>query len=323
MKQIAVTRSIVSAKALADVIAQEYPLDGPVTCTLFSKMLRTQDNDHYLVTSNSGRSVARVYQRGTHLKRKKSDYLYELDWLSFLRENELPVSYPISRNNGSYLGRLKAPEGKRYYTLISFAEGQTTSEENEEQLYILGREMARIHLVSNDYDGKFERQPMDLDYLVDKPVERLKQLWKENRDDRLEILMISAEEAREAILDLLGNEEDSEDSWGPIGGDFHPSNTRFDEANDPTFFNFDLCGYGWRAFDIASFLLNANLMLKSSELSEAFFAGYYSVRPLSRNEHASIAHFLTLRRIWLTGTFAGVEGVVGYTFIAPAMMEIR
>ena len=50
---------------------------------------------------------------------------------------------------------------------------------NEEQLFVMGREMARIHLVSNEYQGKYERQPMNLEFLVDKPIERIKRYWDE------------------------------------------------------------------------------------------------------------------------------------------------
>jgi Ser/Thr protein kinase RdoA (MazF antagonist) len=60
-------------------------------------------------------------------------------------------------------------------------------------------------------------------------------------------------------------------------------------------------------------------LLQSSEgLTEAFFAGYYSVRRLSREEHAAVSPFLTLRRIWRMGLFALDSGLAGYTFLAPA-----
>ena len=52
-------------------------------------MLRTQDNDHYLVTAQNGdKFVVRVYQVGMRLERQESDYLYELDWLYFLEKEE-------------------------------------------------------------------------------------------------------------------------------------------------------------------------------------------------------------------------------------------
>lgn len=319
MEQIRVIRSFVDADALADVIADEYPFSDKPDCQLFSKMLRTQDNDHYLVKLADGsKYVARLYQNGKRLEREESDYLYELDWLDFLKREGLPVSYPIERKDGGFLGRVQAPEGKRYYALFSFAHGDVMSVKNQEHLYQCGAAMARIHVASNAYDSPYERKPMDLEFLLEKPVARMKRFWADDEERNLELIVTSAAEAKEELLELLNNEESTEDSWGPIGGDFHHSNTRFDSNDNPTFFNFDLCGPGWRAYDIATFLLNTNLMHASQELSEAFFAGYYSVRQLSANEHASISPFLTIRRIWLTSAFTMNEGLAGHTFIAPA-----
>jgi len=206
MNQIRVVRSFVAAEALAKLIEAEYALEGPVRCQLFSKMLRTQDNDHYLVTTGKReRFVVRVYQLGSRFERQESDYLYEVDWLKFLNEAGLPVSYPIPRADGGLLSRLNAPEGLRYFALFSLAPGRPMSLKNEEQLFVLGREMARIHLASNSYESQFERQPMNLEFLVDKPIERIKKFWDEDRANDLEILMISAEEAKDEILDLLTN----------------------------------------------------------------------------------------------------------------------
>ena len=316
MDHIRVTRSFVAADALAEVINEAYDLDGEVSCKLFSKMLRTQDNDHYQVKVDDTKYVARVYQHGAHLGRKEEDYRYELDWLNFLKDKGISVSYPIQRADGEYLGSFHAPEGVRYYALFSFAPGQPMSATDEEQLYKMGQEMARIHVVSNEFESDYSRQPMDLEFLVDRPIEQIKKYWTNPADEKLDLLLTSAEIAREDLADILKNAEHTEDGWGPIGGDFHNVNTHFQDG-EPTFFNFDLCGYGWRAYDIATFLLNTNLLQKSAKLSEAFFAGYYSVRPLSNNEHEAISPLLTIRRVWLTGTFSVVDGIVGHTFIAP------
>ncbi len=321
MEHIAVTRSIVDARAFGKVITGEYDLEGPVTCKLISKMLRTQDNDHYLIRTGGTKYVARLYQRGEHLKRQETDYRYEMEWLHFLKKNTLHVSVPIRQRDGGNLGSVNAPEGRRFYALFSYARGKPMSAGDEDQLFVMGQKMAQIHLLSNDFQTDQERRPMDLIYLVDEPVERLKQFWAGKEDRRLELFLTSAEEARVGIMSLLDNEQTTDDSWGPIGGDFHPANTHFDESGEPTFYNFDLCGPGWRAYDIASFLLNANLINQPSDRSESFFAGYYSKRPLSTNEHLAIAPFLILRRLWLAGTFSTLDGVAGYTFIGPARIE--
>ncbi len=320
MSHIRVVRSFVAGPALAELINQEYDLGGVAACKLFSKMLRTQDNDHYKVTVGDRKYVVRVYQLGDHLRRQESDYEYELDWLNFLKEEGLPVSYPMPRRDGRFLGSLNAPEGQRYYALFSFAPGAPMEMDNEEQLFTLGAQMAKIHLVSNRYQAPYERQKMDLDFLVDRPIARIKRAWDNNREfaDDLDLLITSAEEARQEILDIINNPEHTPDGWGPIGGDFHSTNTFFTDDMSPTFFNFDLCGPGWRAYDIAAFLQNTDLINTSENLTEAFFAGYYSERPLSNNEHAAISPLLTIRRIWLTGTFTRNDVPVGYSFIAPA-----
>jgi Ser/Thr protein kinase RdoA (MazF antagonist) len=322
MEHIQVSRSFIDGDALARVIEQEYELGSIETCRLFSKMLRSQDNDHYKVVTNGGEIyVARVYQRGEHLERNRSDYEYELDWLNFLKEKDVPVSYPIARQDGGFLGSVLAPEGLRYFALFSFAQGTNLSLTNEEQLFLTGQNMAKIHLVSNEFESPFNRQPLDLEYLIDKPVARIQKYWKNkpSKAQQLDLLEISAQEARDELEMLFSNEEYTADSWGPIGGDFHMASTYFDQNNNPTFFNFDLCGPGWRAYDIATFLLNTDLMHQTSaDASEAFFAGYYSVRPLSSNEHHAISPFLTIRRIWLTSMFTITQGLTGHTFIASA-----
>ena len=56
-----------------------------------------------------------------------------------------------------------------------------------------------------------------------------------------------AEELKAQITEL----DFGSDGWGIIGGDFHGWNLHFTENNELTLFDFDLCGYGWRAFDLA------------------------------------------------------------------------
>lgn len=315
-QQVRIARSFIAAESAADLIAEEYDCVRPITARLFSKLLRTQDNDHYLITTGDGVQYAfRIYQQGDRFRRIESDYLYELDWLNFLKERGLPVSYPIRRHDGGYLGRLDAPEGVRYYTLFSLAHGDALTLNDLDQLYLMGEWMARIHVTSNDYTATHARKPLDLAYLLDRPLERIGHNWTDERAVNVDLVLTAAEEARQELEELLGRSAPAPDSWGPIGGDFHQSSVYFNETNEPTFFNFDLCGPGWRAYDIASFLSNANLMHAPAERSEAFFAGYYAVRPLSDAEHAAIAPFLTVRRVWLMGMFARDDGLVGHTFV--------
>jgi Ser/Thr protein kinase RdoA (MazF antagonist) len=314
MTTIRIARSFVAAESVAELIAAEYDCPPPLSAKLFSKLLRTQDNDHYLVTAGDGVQYAfRIYQQGARFRRTESDYLYEIDWLNFLKSRDLPVSYPIPRKDGGYLSRLEAPEGTRYYAMFSLAYGDPMSLKDPEQLYTMGETMARIHVASNEFATPHARKPIDLAFLLERPLDRIGRSWTDDRVANLDLVMAAAEEARDELKGLL--DKFPADGWGPIGGDFHQSSVFFDETNRPTFFNFDLCGPGWRAYDIASFLSNGNLMHAPAERAEAFFAGYFSVRPLTEEEHAAVAPFLTIRRVWLMGAFAREDGLVGHTFV--------
>ncbi len=125
MRDVRILRSFIAPDSLAEIIDDEYLFDSPVACKMFSKLLRTQDNDHYQVKTEGQKYVARIYQPAERLMRHESDYLFELDWLTFLRDRGCPVAYPIRRKDGGYLGKLNAPEGLRYYALFSFARGES------------------------------------------------------------------------------------------------------------------------------------------------------------------------------------------------------
>ncbi len=314
MTPIRIARSFIAADSVAEIVAAEYECPPPVSAKLFSKLLRTQDNDHYLVTVGDGQQYAfRLYQQGDRFRKVESDYLYEMDWLNFLKGHEMPVSYPIHRRDGGYLGQLDAPEGRRCYALFSLAHGDPMSLNDPEQLYTMGETMARIHVVSNDFSTPHAHKAIDLTYLLDRPLERINRTWTDDRVANLDLVTAAAEEARDELARLL--DKFPADGWGPIGGDFHQSSVFFNENDRPTFFNFDLCGPGWRAYDVAAFLSNGNLMHAPAERAEAFFAGYFSVRQLTDEEHAAVAPFLTVRRVWLMGAFAREDGLVGHTFM--------
>ncbi|HSH01463.1 MAG TPA: phosphotransferase [Anaerolineae bacterium] len=316
---IEIARSFISAETVRAIVADSYDLGEVVSCKLFSKLLRTQDNDHYLLTMKDGTEyVFRLYQAGEGIGRQESDYLFEIDWLTHLHKQGVLVSYAIAHKDGGHLGYMDAPEGRRYYALFTMIDGQAMDAKDPDQLFALGQAMAQIHLASKGFTSKHKRYKTDLNYLIDEPIARIRSFWGEHRVAELETLEVSAVALRKKVETLLGKAGTDEGVWGVIGGDFHGANTRFNEDDELGFFNFDLCGYGWWAYDIAVFLSNTPAVQTKSALSEAFFAGYYSVRPLRPEEHEAVASFISIRRIWLMGSFALGDGLAGHTFVASA-----
>src|SRR5262245_20803247 len=101
-----ITRSILSARALAQLLEQTYSL-AAVQCQLIKAMIL----DTYRVTTSSGPFILRVYP---HDRRTLAEITAELDFLAFLSAAGAPVSVPIPSRNGQRLLEIAAPEGTRY-----------------------------------------------------------------------------------------------------------------------------------------------------------------------------------------------------------------
>jgi Ser/Thr protein kinase RdoA (MazF antagonist) len=70
-------------------------------------------------------------------------------------------------------------------------------------------------------------------------------------------------------------------------------------------FDFDCVGYGWRAFDLATFQWS-RLLFETDEGRQAdswaaFVAGYKAERPLSTNTLNLIPLFVLARQLWVMG----------------------
>src|SRR5439155_16456801 len=131
----------------------DYDLQPPITC----RLRFVGDNDTYLVRAGDTQYALRIYRFGRYWIRGEADYRFELDWLSFLHARGLPVSYPIPRRDSELLGRIAAPEGTRFWVLLSFADGRHVDPLDPAQSYLIGQKVAEIHCASNDYVPQHQR----------------------------------------------------------------------------------------------------------------------------------------------------------------------
>jgi Ser/Thr protein kinase RdoA (MazF antagonist) len=289
---IRITRSVVAAEALLPLLSAAYELPAPLRCVLVS----VGDNDNYLVQAGDFRAALRIYRYGKYWLPRESDYRFELDWLTFLRGRGLPVSAPIARRDGDLLGTLDAPEGRRYWALFTFAPGRTVRPMSREQSRQFGEAVAGIHLASNDFVSAHERTRIDLEFLLDRPVDRVRRFLDGRRPEDVRFIADVAEELKQQIpeLGIAG------DGFGVIGGDFHGGNNHLSDTGELTMFDFDLCGHGWRAFDVAVFVWGTGE--EHRETIDGFMEGYEAVRPLAEAERRAIPLFVLARQIWIMGS---------------------
>lgn len=274
---------------LEQLVQQDYSLGKSIRCSL----IRSKDNDNFLVQTKYDKFVLRVYRYRKHWLTDESDYLFELEWLAFLHHHGLPVSFPIQRRDGGYLSTLESPEGVRYWAIFSYAPGNQTLTPAQARRF--GESIAQIHLASNAFESSHPRFHADLTWLLDQSVHRLDQFLDHQHRYISNYVSEIAKPLREAIdtIPFTGDE------YGIIGGDFHGDNHHFAQDDEITHFDFDLCSYGWRAYDLAVF---RSVRGKSQQIWHNALSGYQSIRALSPNEMKAIPTFVLIRHIWVMGS---------------------
>jgi Ser/Thr protein kinase RdoA (MazF antagonist) len=289
-----VTNSILSAQALIARVLPDYDIQPVTKCVFLSPGL----NDTYLVNTQDSKYILRVYRIGW---RSLTDILYELEALLHLKHKGISVSVPIPKKDGNLVSTVMAPEGLRYIVLFTYAPGKEPSYESEEEnkSYIYGKITAKIHTATEDFNSSHPRFSIDLEHLLDKPL-RLIRPFLSHRPSDWDYLVALAENMREQVYrSPIGNLE-----MGFCHGDFHGWNAHLDQDDLLTFFDFDCCGLGWRAYDIAVFHWSARLRGKDKERWPSFLRGYTEERPLSDIDIQAIPYFVAIRHIWLLGLHA-------------------
>lgn len=298
---IPVIHSIFSGEALIATVLSKYPIDKPHTCHLYKRGL----NDTYLVETQQEKYILRVYRRGW---RTKAEIDFELELLAFLHKQNQPVAYPIKRKDSIFTTEIPAPEGKRYAALFSYALGKAVNENlNDRQSQTLGKTLAIIHQNLDNFTSNFSRPHLDNEYLLDRSMQAIAPLYKHRVSD-IDYLQKQIEEIKQQLEALkLPN---SVPTYGICVGDVHSGNAHFNHQNQPTLFDFDQCGYGWRAFDIAKFMHIAITWKIETKIRNSFLEGYQTIRPLDQVELASITLFIKTAHIWVMGLSTNAVGDV-------------
>ena len=98
-------------------------------------------------------------------------------------------------------------------------------------------------------------------------------------------------------------------------GDLHGANASESEGSF-TSFDFDCCGWGYRAYDLAvfcwGFAFDEYSMERIEAMGRAFLRGYVHHRPLGERDIDAIPAFVAVREIWLRGLHIDIGDRFGW-----------
>lgn len=275
--------STLSSAALKDRIEERYGLTH-MSC----RYLLRGVSDTYVLEGEAGKYIFKVY-RDAH--RSLEEIKGEAELLTILKEKGAKVSYPIRDLEGGFTQMFTAAEGIRHGVLFSFAKGKSSRLLSDEQLRIIGREMAFNHHITSGIELCHQRKAYTIDTTLTGPLQTLAPAFREFRDEYALLGQTAG-----MVQYMMEMTDTSSFGYGYCHYDYFPKNFFFDEDNTLTLFDFDFAGKGLLMYDLASFHVHLfmeafNKRRTMEDVDRALsvvIAGYRELRPLPEKEEAII-----------------------------------
>jgi Ser/Thr protein kinase RdoA (MazF antagonist) len=279
-----------SPEPLISELLAQYDLSPLIECA----RVYSGCNDIYLVESVEARFFLKLYRAGW---RTRPDVLQEIRALPHLSRNGAPICLPIAARGGTFVQTVDLPEGEREAVLFAHARGEPVSVVDEAFCRLFGRTLADLHVATDDFAGEHVRY--DLEHLLNRPLRALEPLLGDRPAD-WSYLRELAHRLRDglAVLPSCALE------WGFCHGDFRPANVHYDKASGMTVFDWEMCGTGFRAYDLATFrffLSGVSDEAKQERLWAAFLSGYAGRRALTDANRMALPLLVPLRPIRILG----------------------
>ncbi|MDQ2090772.1 phosphotransferase enzyme family protein [Marimonas arenosa] len=270
------------------------------------RLAARRENVVFRVATGAGDFALRLHRPGY---RSDDELASELDWMHVLAAGGLDVPDPVARPEGGYL----ATVGEHQVDVLSWVPGAPLGRAGElagvgdRAVFCrrLGAVMARMHDISDAWErpAAFTRPAWDRDGLLgEAPL--WGRFWEHPHLKPAERVLL--ERVRAAAGPVLARLEAGAD-YGLIHADLLSENMLRD--GDRVFLiDFDDGGWGFRDFDLATFLLRFEDAPDYPELRRALCEGY-AVRRQVRQDELDL--FLLLRALTYPGWIADRLGEPG------------
>lgn len=299
MERLNYTYSRIACETVLELLSHNYKLPTLTNCQFYTLGL----HDNYLIEAEHTTYILRIYRRDW---RSPEEIQFELNLLDHLKTRGAEVSAPLTTKTTQLSIQLNCPEGSRSAALFNYAEGIAPGRSlSIQQSHLLGNSVAKFHLIGDTFTTHIQKQTLDTAYLLDKSIQVVKPFIDFEMQSYLKRLC-------QKIKTQLPRLPDKTGILGICSGDINPGNFHIDENQNITLFDFDQCGYGYRAFEIGKFISSLHAFADKHKLSQAFIEGYERIRPLTDQETLSIPCYEIMSHIWVMAIHVYNIDRIGY-----------
>ena len=302
--------SQLSSHSVGSIVALNYDLPAPVRCQFYVLGL----HDNYLIECEAGKFIFRIYRNDW---RSLQEVNFELELLSHLSDRGAGVAAPLRTRTGELSLCLDSPEGNRAAALFHYADGLAPGKaislaEGE----LLGHAVATVHQLTETFTSSWTRPVLDIRYLVDDSIIAIAPFI----DAEARRYLTTLQEKLHAVLPGLSREAGV---YGICHGDINLSNFHINDNRQITLFDFDQCGFGYRAFEIGKFVSSIHGLKTRHEVAAAFIKGYEQVRRLNSAEVDMIPYFEMASIIWVMAIHAQNADRIGHKLLQRPFWDRR
>ena len=277
---------------MSDLIRRALPVYGLPEDTPLTLLNRSENE-----TWRAGNLILRLHRQGYHTR---PEIASELAWLTALQDLPgLNAVRPIPGGQG-----LVTEIDTRFLVAFAPLKGQELQPGDDLARWFapLGEITARLHLHARQWTPPqgFTRKRWDVDTILGTQPHWGHWRQAQGLDRDGEALLARATEALAAELHAYGT---APEVFGLIHADLRLANLMVD-GDRLTAIDFDDCGFGWWAYDLASALSFIETDPRLPDLIAQWVAGYSRIAPLGPKDRAMIPSLIFLRRVLLTAWLA-------------------
>ena len=310
MKKPRYTYSQLSSESAGHLVNIHYDLSETHCCRFYVLGL----HDNYLIESGSNKYILRIYRNDW---RSQEEIFFELELLAFLNKRSMPVASPILTKTGGLCFFIESPEGTRTAALFSYAPGVAPGNNiTVEQSNLLGKAVARIHSETVVFKTAYNRQVLDIPYVLDESMDAIEPFIESAARNYLRDLQTEIKQSLPEIPQQAPY-------YGICIGDVNPTNFHINSKRHITLFDFDQCGYTYRAFEIGKFFSSLKPDASKPDIAGAFTDGYQQVSKLSPAEMQAIPLFEKVAVIWVMAIHVYNADRIGYKWLEKPFWERR
>jgi Ser/Thr protein kinase RdoA (MazF antagonist) len=277
---------------MSDLLSRALPLYGLPADTPLTLLNRSENE-----TWRAGDLVLRLHRPGYHTK---SEIASELAWLSALQD--LPGLRAVRPVAGSQ-GLVTELDG-RFIVAFTRIDGQELQPGDDLARWFapLGEITARLHLQSRAWTPPpgFQRKRWDVETILGPDPHWGHWRQAHGLDPEGATLLHRATTQLAKDLHAYGT---GPETFGLIHADLRLANLMVD-AQGLWAIDFDDCGFGWWAYDLAAALSFIETDPRLPDLIARWVDGYSRIAPLRLEDRAMIPALILLRRVLLTAWLA-------------------